>query len=69
MMFAPSLIRKLTPELRGWSLRIAGVIVIVLGVMTTMRDGSMHGHQGAKVHDGAIHGQAMPDNTESGHSM
>jgi len=57
MMFAPSLIRKLTPELRGWSLRIAGVIVIVLGVMTTMRDGSMHGQHG----DGAIHEQTMPD--------
>jgi sulfite exporter TauE/SafE len=61
MMFAPSLIRKLTPELRGWSLRIAGVIVIVLGVMTTMRDGSMHGQHGAMVHDGVILDQTMPD--------
>ena len=61
MMLAPSLIRKLSPELRGWSLRIAGVIVIVLGVMTTMRDGSMHGQHGAKVHDGAIQDQTMPD--------
>jgi sulfite exporter TauE/SafE len=60
MMFAPSLIRKLTPELRGWSLRIAGVIVIVLGVMTTMRDGSMHGQHGAKAHDGATLDQTMP---------
>jgi sulfite exporter TauE/SafE len=69
MMFAPSLIRKLTPELRGWSLRIAGVIVIVLGVMTTMRDGSMHAQHGTMVHDGAIHQQTMPGDTKSGHPM
>jgi uncharacterized protein len=61
MMFAPSLIRKLTPELRGWSLRIAGIIVIVLGVMTTMRGGSMHGQHGAKVPDGATLEQSLPD--------
>jgi hypothetical protein len=61
MMFAPSLIRKLTPELRGWSLRIAGIIVIVLGVMTMMRDGSMHMQHGAQLHDGAIHDQMLPD--------
>jgi len=63
MMFAPSLIRKLTPELRGWSLRTAGVIVIVLGVMTMMRDGSMHMQHGAKVHDGTMQDQTMPDHT------
>ena len=61
MMFAPSLIRKLTPELRGWSLRIAGVIVIVLGVMTMMRDGSMHGQHAAKLHDASIQDQMLPD--------
>lgn len=59
MMFAPSLIRKLTPELRGWSLRIAGIIMIVLGIMTTLRDGSMHGQHGAMLQDGEMTGHMM----------
>jgi uncharacterized protein len=61
MMFAPSLVRKLTPELRGWSLRIAGIIMIVLGVMTALRDGSAHGQHGAMQQQGAMSGHAMPD--------
>jgi len=42
MLFAPALLRKLTPQLRGWMLHIAGVILVVLGVMTMLRGGAMH---------------------------
>ena len=62
MMFAPSLVRKLTPELRGWSLRVAGIIVLVLGVMTMLRGGALHAHQGA-MQDGTMPGHTMPDDT------
>lgn len=46
MVLAPTLVRKLTPQLRGRSLRIAGVILIVLGVMTMQRGGAPHGQHG-----------------------
>lgn len=60
MLFAPALLRKLTPELRGGLLRLAGVILVVLGVMTMLRDGSLHGHHGVMQqeipHDGSMPG-------------
>jgi hypothetical protein len=59
MLFAPALLRKLTPQLRGWMLRIAGVILVVLGVMTMLRGGAMHMHQGAG-HQQIMQDSAMP---------
>lgn len=44
MLLAPGLVRRLTPQLRGRTLRIAGVILILLGVLTMLRDGSQHLH-------------------------
>lgn len=43
MVFAPSLVRMMTPQLRGRALHFAGVVVILLGVLTTLRD-SQHDH-------------------------
>ncbi len=59
MLFAPALLRKLTPELRGNLLRIAGVIVVLLGVMTMLRDGTMHMQHGAG-HQEIINDSTMP---------
>ena len=39
MMLAPGLARRLTPELRGRVLRIAGLLLILLGVLTMLRSG------------------------------
>jgi sulfite exporter TauE/SafE len=63
MLFAPALLRKLTPELRGGMLRVAGVIVVLLGVMTILRDGAMHGQHGAE------HPEIMRDSTMEQHHM
>jgi sulfite exporter TauE/SafE len=59
MLFAPALLRKLTPELRGGLLRMAGVILVLLGVSTMLRDGAMHGQHGA-VHQEIMHESTMP---------
>jgi len=58
MMFAPSMLRKFTPELRGWILRVAGVILVLLGVMTMLRDGVMHSHN---MKDEMSHHSTMSD--------
>jgi hypothetical protein len=34
----------MTPQLRGRAMHFAGVIVILLGVLTALRDGSQHDH-------------------------
>jgi hypothetical protein len=47
------LLRRLTPELRGGMLRLAGVIVVLLGVMTMLRNGGM---QHEMLHDGTMPG-------------
>ena len=59
MLFAPALLRKLTPELRGVLLRAAGVILVVLGVMTMLRDGTMHMHHVAGQQE-IMHDSTMP---------
>ena len=59
MLFAPALLRKLTPELRGNLLRIAGIIVVLLGVMTMLRDGAMHMQHGT-AHQQITNDSAMP---------
>jgi sulfite exporter TauE/SafE len=59
MLFAPALLRKLTPELRGNLLRIAGIIVVLLGVMTMLRDGAMHMQHGT-AHQEITNDSAMP---------
>ncbi|MBI3901877.1 MAG: sulfite exporter TauE/SafE family protein [Nitrosomonadales bacterium] len=44
MLLAPVLVRRITPQLRGNALRIAGVVMILLGMLTMLRDGSQHSH-------------------------
>jgi sulfite exporter TauE/SafE len=44
MMLAPGLVRKLTPVLRGRVLRIAGVLLILLGILTMLRSGDLTHH-------------------------
>jgi sulfite exporter TauE/SafE len=52
MMFVPVLMRKLTPQMRGGFLKVAGVVLIVLGLMTAVRGADwMHA-----MHSGMDHG-------------
>ena len=59
MMFVPVLMRKITPRRRGGILKIAGIILILLGLLTMVRGADwMHaGHHGQMDHGQMNHGQ------------
>jgi sulfite exporter TauE/SafE len=59
MMFVPVLMRKITPRTRGNILRIAGIILILLGLLTIVRGADwMHaGHHGQMGHEQMDHEQ------------
>lgn len=59
MMFVPVLMRKITARTRGNILRIAGVVLILLGLLTMIRGADwMHaGHHGQMGHEQMNHGQ------------
>jgi len=51
MMFVPAMLQSASPALRGWVLKIAAILLIILGVLTMVRGGEwMHalhsGHHG-----------------------
>lgn len=57
MMFVPVLMRKLTPQMRGGFLKVAGVVLIVLGLMTAVRGADwMHAMHSGMDHGTANHG-------------
>jgi len=53
MMFVPVLMRKLAPRMRGGILKVAGVVLIMLGLLTMIRGADwMHtGHHGQIRHE------------------
>jgi len=79
MTFVPVLVRKVTPDSRGVILKVAAVLIVLLGVMMMLRGTDwmrqmMHGG----MDHGAKHGEAMeqmpadhdmPDNASMQHGM
>ncbi len=57
MMFVPVLMRKLTPQMRGHILKLAGLILILLGLLTIFRGADwMHaGYHGEMNHEQMNH--------------
>ncbi|MDT8376204.1 MAG: sulfite exporter TauE/SafE family protein, partial [Mariprofundaceae bacterium] len=57
MMFVPVLMRKLTPRMRGGFLKVAGVVLVVLGLMTAVRGADwMHAMHSGMEHGTVDHG-------------
>ncbi|MDX8388069.1 MAG: sulfite exporter TauE/SafE family protein [Ghiorsea sp.] len=60
MMFVPVILKSATPKTRGWVLKIAAILLIILGIATMVRGSSlMHAMHGMD-HSGHNMGQQMP---------
>ena len=60
MMFAPAIVRALTPESRGAAMRVMGLVVVVLGLLTVVRGGILYGSGIHHSHPAQVSAPAAP---------